>query len=150
MGFASDFRSASDPTEVQDADTQTGHVSDQVRGLVCHDRSKECILPCLHPSQFPLTGSSWGLHSGVKLPVLGSSVWPSTLTPHFHEVCGCCVSSVAATGHLHTQLHQRLVDYRSIRADGGSASRCCSCPHESAGLKTERQEKWVFSGSENH
>ncbi len=32
----------------------------------------------------------------------------------------------------------------------GSASRCRSCPHESAGVKTERQEKCAFSGSENH
>ncbi len=52
---ASHFRSASveplsQQTEVQDADTQTGRVSDQVRGLVCHDRSKRRILPCLHPS----------------------------------------------------------------------------------------------------
>ncbi len=65
-------------------------------------------------------------------------------------MCGCCVSSVAATGHPHTQLHRRLVDSRSIRADGGSASRCRSCPHESAGVKTEYQEKCAFSGSENH
>ncbi len=34
-------------TEVQDAHTQTGRVSDQVRGLVYHDRSKRCILPGL-------------------------------------------------------------------------------------------------------
>ncbi len=37
-------------TEFQDSHTQAGCVSDQVRGLVCHDRSKRCILPCLHPS----------------------------------------------------------------------------------------------------
>ncbi len=52
---ASYFRSASvellsPATEVQDAHYQTGRVSDQVRGLVCHDRSKRRILPCLHPS----------------------------------------------------------------------------------------------------
>ncbi len=54
-GVVSDFRSASaEPlshaTEVQDAHAQTGCVSDQVQGLVCHDRSKRCIFPCLHPS----------------------------------------------------------------------------------------------------
>ncbi len=84
------------------------------------------------------------------LLTINRAALPSTLTPHFHEVCGCCVSSVAATGHPHTQLHRRLVDSRSIRADGGSALRCRSCPHESAGDKTERQEKCAFSGSENH
>ncbi len=33
-----------------------------------------------------------------------------------------------------------MVDSHSIRADGGSASRFRSCSHESAGVKTERQE----------
>ncbi len=42
------FEPLSQQTEVQDA--QTGSVSDQVRGLVCHDRSKRRILPYLHPS----------------------------------------------------------------------------------------------------
>ncbi len=31
-------------TEVQDSLYQAGRVSDQVRGLGCHDRSKICIL----------------------------------------------------------------------------------------------------------
>ncbi len=35
-------------TEVQDSLYRAGHVSDQVRGLGCHDRSKICILPLLH------------------------------------------------------------------------------------------------------
>ncbi len=144
-GVASDFISASaEPlshaTEVQDADTQTGRVSDQVRGLVCHDRSKRCILPCFNPSHSQEVPEV--CFRGRSLPIA-----PSTLTPHFHEVCGC---SVAATGHPHAQLHRRLVDSCSIRADGGSTSRCRSCPHESAGVKTERQEKCAFSGSENH
>ncbi len=68
----------------------------------------------------------------------------------FYKVCGCRVSSVVATRHLHTQLHRRLVDSRSIRADGGSTSRCCSRSHESAGVKTERQEECAFSITENH
>ncbi len=69
---------------------------------------------------------------GPSVPVSGSYVWPSTLTPHFHEVCVCYASSVAATGHPHTQLHRRLADYHSIRADDGSSSRCRSGPLESA------------------
>ncbi|KAL0153232.1 hypothetical protein M9458_051455, partial [Cirrhinus mrigala] len=36
--------------EVQDADCKTGRVSNQVRGLVCHDRSKRRVFPRLHPS----------------------------------------------------------------------------------------------------
>ncbi len=55
---ASHFRSAaveplSRQTEVQDAYTQAGRVSNQVRGLVCRDRSKRRMSP-----SFPLTGSS--------------------------------------------------------------------------------------------
>ncbi len=43
-----------------------------------------------------------------------------------------------------------LVDSRSIRAGGGSTSRCCSRSHESVGVKTERQEECAFSITENH
>ncbi len=67
-------------TEVQDALYRAGCVSDQVRGLVCHDRSKRRILPHLHPSP----------SQGVPVPIPGSSFQPCTLTPHFHEVCGYC------------------------------------------------------------
>ncbi len=58
--------------------------------------------------------------------------------------------SVVATRHPHTQLHRRLVDSRSIRADSGSTSRCCSRSHESVGVKTESQEECAFSITENH
>ncbi len=71
-------------------------------------------------------------------------------SPHFYKVCGCCVSSVAATRHPHTQLHRRLVDSRSIRVDSGSTSRCCSRSHGSVGVKTECQEECAFSITENH
>ncbi len=64
-------------------------------------------------------------------------------------MCGCCVSSVAATRHPHTQLHRRLVDSCSIRAGGGSTSRCCSRSLESVGVKTECQEEYAFSITEN-
>ncbi len=67
----------------------------------------------------------------------GSSPWPSTLTPYFIKVCGCCAGSIATPGHPHTQLHRRLIDLISIRADGGSTLRCRSCSHGSAGAKTK-------------
>ncbi len=82
---ASHFRSVSveplsQQTEVQDAHTQTGSVSDQVRGLFFfQDRSKRCILPCLHPS-----------HS-QEVPEV--CFWGWRLTPHFYKVCGYSVSS---------------------------------------------------------
>ncbi len=59
-GAMSNFRSAateplSQAPEVQNAYCKTGRVSDQIRGLVCHDRSKIRLFP--YPS-FPVTGSS--------------------------------------------------------------------------------------------
>ncbi len=133
---ASHFRSASvepfsQQTEVQDA--QTGRVSDQVRGLVCHDRSNRCIFPCLHPShsqkflRFAFGGEAY------QYRVLSSALALST--PHFYEVCGCRVSSVAATRHPHTQLHQRLVDSRSIRSHAAQHQEICpqSCHVEKGG-----------------
>ncbi len=150
---ASHFRSASDEplshaTEVQDVHYQTSRVSDQVRGLVCHDRSKRCILPCLHPSHSQeVPEVCFRVRS---IPISGSSLQPCTLTPHFHEVCGCCSGSAATPVHPHTELHQRLVDFSSIGAVGGSTSRCRSRPHERFGVKTKHQEKCAFSITENH
>ncbi len=85
-----------------------------------------------------------------SLPISGSSFRPSTLTPYFHEVCGCCSGSSATPGHPHTQLHRRLVDFSSFRADGGSTSRCRSRSYEGVGVKAKRQEKCAFSITEDH
>ncbi len=135
-------------TEAQNDHTQTGRVSDQVRGLVCHDRSRRHILPCLHPSHSQEVPEV--CFQGRSLPISSSSLWPSTFTPHFYKVCGCHISSILATRHPHTQLHRPLVDSRSIRAGGGLTLRCCSRSHESVGVKTERQEECAFSIKENH
>ncbi len=149
----SNFRSAaieplSHASEFQNADCQTGCVSDQVRGLVCHDRYKRCLFPCLHPSQSQEVPEV--CFQGQSLPISSSSLRPSTLTPDFHEVCGCCSGSSATPGHPHTQLHRQLVDFSSFRADGGSTSRCRSCSDERVGVKTKCQEKCVFSITEDH
>ncbi len=61
------FEPLSQHTEVQDA--QTGRVSDQVQGLVCHDRSKRRILPYLHPSHSQ--GVPEVLLLGAKLTNIG-------------------------------------------------------------------------------
>ncbi len=145
---ASYFRSAStEPlshaTEVQDAHTQAGCVSDQVRGLVCHDRSKRRILPCLHP--FPTQKVPEVHFRGRSVPISSSSLQPRTLTSHFHEVCGCCTGPITASRHPSTELHRRLVDFSSLRADGGSTLRCRARQHESFGVKTKRQEKFLLS-----
>ncbi len=152
-GVASEFRSASaEPlshaTEVQDAHYQTGHVSDQVRRLACQDRTKRRIFLCLHPSSAQKIPEVffWGRSS----PISGSSVRPCTLTPNFHEVCGCFFDSTATPGHLYAKLYWRLVDSSSIRADGGSTSRCRSRPYGRVGVKSKHQENCAFSITEDH
>ncbi len=147
-GVASDFRTAAiellrHASEVQNAHCQTGRVSDQVRGLVCHDRSIRRLFPCLHPS--PSQEVPEVCFQGQSFPIPGSSLRPSTLTPYFQEVCGCCSGSPA-----HTQLHRRLVDFSSVRADGGSTSRFRSRSYERVGVKTKRQEKCAFSITGDH
>ncbi len=149
-GIASNFRSASfEPlsqgTEVQDAHSQSGPVLNKVWGLVCHDRSERCILPCLHASSTQEVPEDH--FGGRSLPISGSSVRPCTLTPHFHRVCGCYSGSSATSGHPHTELHRRLVDTSSIRADSGLAS---FSSHERVGVKTKHQEKCAFSITEDH
>ncbi len=64
---ASDFRSALiEPliyaTKVQDAYSHTGRVSDQVRGLVCHDRSKRLNRVCF---EGPLLGTTASRTAGL-------------------------------------------------------------------------------------
>ncbi len=149
----SNFRSAateplSQAPEVQNAYCKTGCVSDQIRGLVRHDRSKRCLFPRIHPSQ-----SQEFLEvrvQGQSLPISCSSLRPNSLIPNFHEVCGCSPGSSATPGHPHTQLHRRLTDFSSFRADGGSTSRCRSRSDERVGVKIKYKEKCAVSITENH
>ncbi len=122
---ASHFRSASveplsQQTEVQDA--QTGHVSDQVRGLVCHDRSKRCILPYLHPSHSQ--GVPEICFRGRSLPISGSSLLPRTLTPHFTKCVdaglaplrlqGICILIYIDDWLILTQSEQMAAQHRDV------------------------------------
>ncbi len=149
----SNFRSAateplSQVPEVQNAYCKTGRVSDQSRGLVRHDRSKRRLFPRIHPSQSQEVPEV--RFQGQSLPISGSSLRPNTLTPNFHEVRGCCPGSSATPGRPHTQLHRRLVDFSSFRADGGSTSKCRSRSDERVGVKTKCKEKCAVSIPENH
>ncbi len=54
-GVASHFRSSSSErlchaAQVKDVNFETNCATDQIRGLVCHDRSQGRILPHIHPS----------------------------------------------------------------------------------------------------
>ncbi len=152
-GATSNFRSAateplSQVPEVQNGYCKTGCVSDQIRGLVRHDRSKRRLFPHIHPSQSQEVPEV--RFQGQSLPISGSSVRPNTLTPNFHEVRVCCPGSSATPGHPHTQLHRRLVDFSSFRAEGGSTSRCRSRSDERVGVNTKCKEKCAVSITENH
>ncbi len=46
---------------------------------------------------------SYNIYSSSD-PISGSSLRPSTLTPHFYKVCGCRISSVAAKRHPHNYI----------------------------------------------
>lgn len=134
--------------QVQDAHSQADRVTNQIRGLVCHDRSKGRLLSCIYP---PSTQEVLEVRfRGRSLPISGSSVWPSTVTPHVHEVYGCSYSSAQAAGHPYSELYRRLVNSSSIGTSGGSASRCRSCSHQEVGVETQRQEECSFSITENH
>ncbi len=71
-------------TQVQDAFYQASRVSNQVRGLVCDDRSERCLLPNIHSSSTREVPKV--CFQGQSIPISGSFVRPSTLTLHFHEV----------------------------------------------------------------
>ncbi len=106
---AFDHRSASteplsQSAEVQDAHAEASRVTNQVRGLVCHNRSKRRILPRIHPSMSQEVPKVrfWG----QSIPISGSSLRSNTLTPHVYKSSGCSTSSVEAAGHLHTKLYR--------------------------------------------
>ncbi len=82
---------------------------------------------------------------GQSIPMLGSSVRPSVITPHFHEMHRCSPGASSASGYSHYELHRRLVDSSSVASVGSSASRCCSCPHERVGVTAKCQKKSVLS-----
>ncbi len=98
-GVASHFRSSSSErlrhaAQVQDVNSETNLARDQIRGLVCHDRSQGRILPHIHPSvsQEVPEVCFWG----QSIPVSGSSVRPSIITPHLHEMRRCSPGAFSA------------------------------------------------------
>ncbi len=63
---------------------ETNRATDQIRGLVCHDRYQGCILPHIHPSVSQEVPEV--LFWGQSMPVSGSSVQPNIITLYIHEM----------------------------------------------------------------
>ncbi len=84
---------------------------------------------------------------GQSKPVLGSSVRPSIITPHFHEMHRCSPGASSASGYTHYELDRRLVDSSSVALVGSAASRCRP---ERVGDTPNHQKKCAFSTTEDH
>ncbi len=108
--------------------TETNRATDQIRGLVCHDKSQGRILPHIHPSvsQEVPEVHFWG----QSISVSGFSVRPIIITPHFQEMRRCSPGASSASGYSHYELYRRLVDSSSVASVGSAASRCRSGPHD--------------------
>ncbi len=116
-GVASHFRSSSSErlrhaTQVQNVNFETNRATDPIRGLVCHNRSQGRILPHIHHSvsQEVPEVRSWG----QSIPILGSSIWPSIITLHFHEMRRCGPGASSSSEYSQNGLHRGLVDFSSV------------------------------------
>ncbi len=71
-------------------------------------RATSSAIPC----RYTVTGhraSRSDYTRGLSLPISGTSLRPSALTPHIYKVCWCCISSVAATRHPHNYIDDWLI-----------------------------------------
>ncbi len=117
---------------------ETNRATDQIRGLVCHDRSQGCIDSHSHPS---VSQEVSEVHFWEQsIPISGSSIQPSIITLHFHEMRICSSGASAPSEYSHNELHRRLVDSSSVASVGSSASRCRSGPHERVGVTAKCQK----------
>ncbi len=116
-GVASDFRSSwveplPQNLQVKNVGNQDDCVSDPIGGLVRDNRSQGRIFSRRNlatTQEVPEVR-----FRGRSLPVSGSSVRPSFVTPHVHEMHGCSTGSSATPGHPHFKLHRRLADSGSV------------------------------------
>ncbi len=144
---ASHFRSSSSgrlrqAAQVQNVNFETNRAADQIRGLFFHHESQGRILPHIHPSvsQEVPEVRFWG----QSIPILGSSVRLSIITPHFHEMRRCSPGASSPSGYSHYELHRWLVDSSSVASVGSAASRCRSGPHERVRVTAKCQKECAF------
>ncbi len=131
---------------VQNVNFEMNRATDQIRGLVWHDRSQGRILPHIHPSVSQEVAEV--CFCGQSIPLSGSSVRPSIITPHFHEMHRCGPGASSSQVYSHNELHQRFVDSSSVTSIGSSASRYSSYPLERVGVTAKRHKECAFSTTE--
>ncbi len=152
-GVATNFRSSRiEPLpqilQVQNVDSQDDCVSDPIGGLVRDNRSQGRIFSRRNiatAQEVPEVR-----FRGRSLPVSGSSIRPSFVTPHVYEMHGCSTGSSATPGHPHFKLHRRLADSGTVSRACASTSRCRLSSSRISGFETQRQEKRSLSCSENN
>ncbi len=119
----SHFRSSSSElrhaVQVKNVNFETNRATDQIRWLVCHNRSQGRILPHIHPfvsQEVPEVRFWWQI-----IPISGSSVRPSIITPHFHEMlrCDLRLQGIRITNYIDNwlilaQLYQLAVRHRDF------------------------------------
>ncbi|KAI2665262.1 ORF V: Enzymatic polyprotein [Labeo rohita] len=141
------FESFSHEAEIQDAYSQASSVTDQVRGLVCDDRSKRRLFPRLHPSSTQEVPEV--CFQGQSIPISGSSVRPSTSPRTFTK----CVDAALAPLRFRGIRILNYIDDWLILAQSEQVAaqhRCCARSHERVGAETERQEKCAVSITKDH
>lgn len=129
----------SEKVQIQNVDHSNNRESNQIRGLVCHDRSERRLFSHLHPSlsqEVPEVR-----FRGRSIPISGSSVRPSTLSPHIYQVYGRGPCSTETSGDSRIELSRRLAYFGPVSGDGSSASRCRSWPYSKIGVKTQFEEE---------
>ncbi|XDV17386.1 hypothetical protein PO909_023251 [Leuciscus waleckii] len=87
---------------------------------------------------------------GRSIPILGSSVRPSSLPSHVYQIHGCSSSSAEASGYQGANLYRRQAYYGPVTRAGSSALRCRHWPHPEPGVETQHEKKRVGTSPENH
>ncbi|KAI2666989.1 hypothetical protein H4Q32_029326 [Labeo rohita] len=119
-GPASLFRSETTESfsyevEVQNTDYQSSGVTNQVRGLVCDDRSKRRLLPCLHPSSTQKVPEVCFQGEAYQYRVLpfGLALSPRTFTKCSDSAASA--HSITSTAGLETERQEECAVYTSSR-----------------------------------
>ncbi len=120
--------------EVQDADDENHHVSDPMRGLVCHYRSKGCVFSHPGRSETQEVPSVCLWREGLPIQGPALSAWPWRRE---HSRNG----PFEAPGHSCTELSGQLAHSGSLQGASKLSQGYRSLPHPFSWPRDERQEE---------